>query len=266
MRLIRGALAATVLLAVSAHAADAPAVLTAPRQRVQTADFRATGRLVRVEENGTRVSVPISIKAHWFPGVLRVLVEVGTAPKTGTNSPVSAHIPIHMLLEMRPNGQNVIQIARPGDKTPAILPFEKWSDGPLGPGFSYEDFMEPQYFWPGQTIVEKTLRGSRKCDVLKSTPGAADRTHYAEVRSWLDQTIGFPVYVEKNMKGTGTVKEFTYFGQRQNGGVWSAKQVEAKVHGQAGSTLLIIEHGSAKANLGLKDFNSAQISHFQDGQ
>jgi len=109
------------------------------------------------------------------------------------------------------------------------------------------------------------MRASRKCDVLKSTPGAGDRTHYAEVRSWLDQTIGFPVYVEKTSKGTGTVKEYTYFGLRQNGGVWSAKQIEAKVRGQAGSTLLIIERGSPKANLGLKDFSSAQISRFQDG-
>jgi Outer membrane lipoprotein-sorting protein len=171
------------------------------------------------------------------------------------------------LLEMRPNGQTAIQIAHPGDKAPSVLPFEKWSDGPFGfgAGFSYEDFLEPQYFWPGQTIVEKAMRSSRECDVLKSTPGAAERTHYAEIRSWLDRTIGFPVYVEKTLKETGPVKEYTYFGLRQNGGVWSAKQIEAKVRGQAGSTLLIIERGSPKANLGLKDFSTAQITHFQDG-
>jgi hypothetical protein len=177
----------------------------------------------------------------------------------------NAHIPIHILLEMRPNGQNVIQIVHPGDKAPVILPFEKWSDGPLGAGFSYEDFLEPQYFWPGQGVLETTMRGSRKCDVVKSTPGTADKTHYAEVRTWLDQTIGFPVYAEKTMKGTGAVKEFTYLGIRHNGGLWSASQVEAKVRGKDGSTLLMIDRGSAKANLGLKDFSTAQISHFQDG-
>jgi hypothetical protein len=265
MRLLRGALAAAALIAASAHAADTKAVLAAPQERVKTADFRASGRLVRVDGDGNRISFPIAIKAHWFPGVLRILVEVGTTSKAGANSSVSAHIPVHILLEMRPNGQNLIQMARPGDKAPVILPFERWGDGPLGTGFSYEDFLEPQYFWPGQAVLEKTMRGSRNCDVLKSTPGAADRTHYAEIRSWLDQTIGFPVYVEKNLKGTGTIKEYTYFGLRQNGGLWSAKQIEVKVRGQAGSTLLIIERGSPKANLGLKDFSAAQISHFQDG-
>jgi hypothetical protein len=265
MRFPQCVLAGVVLLGISAHATEAPAVLAAPRERVQSADFRASGHLVRVNGDGTRISVPITIKAHWFPGVLRVLVEVGAAAKTGASLSTSEHIPIHILLEMRPNGQNVVEIVHPGDKAPVILPFEKWSDGPLGAGFSYEDFLEPQYFWPGQAVLETTLRGSRKCEVVKSTPGAADKTHYAEIRTWLDQTIGFPVYAEKTMKGTGALKEFTYLGIRHNGGVWSATQVEAKVRGKDGSTLLIIDRGSAKANLGLKDFSTAQISHFQDG-
>jgi hypothetical protein len=265
MKRLLYAAAAVALFVMTAHAAETPAVLAAPRERVQTADFRASGHLVRVNGDGTRISVPITIKAHGFPGVLRVLVEVGAASKPGANSLASAHIPIHILLEMRPNGQNVVEIVHPGDKAPVILPFEKWSDGPLGAGFSYEDFLEPQYFWPGQAVLETTLRGSRKCEVVKSTPGAADKTHYAEIRTWLDQTIGFPVYAEKTMKGTGALKEFTYLGIRHNGGVWSATQVEAKVRGKDGSTLLIIDRGSAKANLGLKDFSTAQISHFQDG-
>jgi len=153
MRLIPGALAAAVMFTISAYAAVTPAVLVAPQERVRTADFRATGRLVRVDGSGSRVSLPITIKAHWFPGVLRVLVEVGTASKTGANASMAAHVPAHILIEMRPNGQNAIQIAHPGDKAPVVLPFERWSDGLLGAGFSYEDFLEPQYFWPGQVEV-----------------------------------------------------------------------------------------------------------------
>jgi hypothetical protein len=38
--------------------------------------------------------------------------------------------------------------------------------------------------------------------------------------------------------------------------------VEAKIRGQAGSTLLIIDRGTPKANLSLKDFSSAQLTHF----
>jgi hypothetical protein len=251
-----------MLFAASALAAETPSVIEIPQKRIESADFRASGHLVRVGGNGNRISFPIAIKAHWFPGVLKVLVEIGSASKGSTNSSVSDHIPVHILLEMHRNGQNLIQIAHSGDKTPTILPFDRWGDGPVNSGFSYEDFLEPQYFWPGQTVLESTRRGSRDCDILKSTPGAGDKTHYAEVRSWLDRTIGFPVYVEKTTRATATVKEFTYFGLRQNGGLWSASQVEVKVRGQTGSTLLVIDRGSPKANLGAKDFNPAQISQF----
>jgi hypothetical protein len=235
-------------------------VLAAPRERVQTADFRATGRLVRVEADGSRVSVPIHLKAHWFPGVLRVVVEVGADAQTKT----SAHVPVHFLLEMRPGGSSSIRIAHPGDTAAAVLPVEKWSDGPLGDGFSYEDFLEPQFFWASQTVLEEAKYGARDCEVLKSVPGAADRTHYAEVKTWLDKGIGFPVYVEKTRKGSGAVEQFTYFGLRQTGGVWSASQVEAKMRGGTGSMLLIVERGSAQANLGLKDFRPEDLTRFQD--
>ena len=252
-------LALALMAALPAAGADVHAVLNTPQQRVETADFRASGRLVRVDGNGTRTSYGVSLKAHWFGGVLRLMVDVDGSP---AKQPAASQ---HILLEMRPNGQNTILIAHPGDKSASSLPFEKWNDGPLGPGFSYEDFLEPQYFWPGQA-AEAAKFGARDCDLVKSTPGAADRTHYAEIRSWLDHGIGFPVYVEKTVKGTGVVKQFTYFGLRHEGGIWSATQLEAKTKGQSGSTLLIIERGSGKANLNAGDFNPDHLTRFQDGK
>jgi hypothetical protein len=252
MKIFVAALAAALLLAIPAHAADVHAVLASPRQRVESADYRATGRLVRVDAAGARTSYGITIKARWFPGVLRVLCEV--------NSPANARV--HLLLELRPNGQNSIRIVHPGDTAPTPLPFDKWGDDLLGSGFSYEDFLEPQYYWQGQAILKRTRFGARDCDVLKSTPGAADHTHYAEVQTWLDHAIGYPVYAEKTQKGTGTVKEFTYIGLRQTGGVWSASQVEVKVRGREDSTFLIVDRGSAKANLSLRDFSPEQVAHF----
>ena len=254
MRRFWSVLGLAALLAIPAGAADVHSVLAVPRQRIESADFRTTGRLVQVDANGKRTSYGISIKAHGFPGVVRVLVEIG--------QPATART--HILLEMRPNGQNVIHIAHPGDKAPSIVPFDKWNDGLLGTGFSYEDLLEPQYFWPGQSVVSDTKYGARICDLLKSTPGAADHTHYAEIQTWLDHSIGFPVYVEKMLKGSKTVKEFTYFGLRHDGGVWSASQVEAKTRDRAGSTLLIIDRGSAKANLKLGDFSPEHLTRFQD--
>jgi len=246
------ALALAILPPFSAHAADTQTMLAGPRQAVQQADYRISGHLVRVDANGTRTSYDFSIKAHWFSNVLKILAEV-TAPADARE---------HILLEMRPNGQNSIHVAHPGDKAMVAIPFDKWGDGPLGPGFSYEDLLEQQYFWPGQVALESVRRGARDCDVLKSTPGAADKTHYSEVRTWLDHTIDFPVYVEKTLKANGTVKEFTYFDLRHDGGVWSASQIEEKTHGQAGSTLLIINRGSPKANLSLGDFSPESIIHF----
>jgi hypothetical protein len=164
---------------------------------------------------------------------------------------------------MHPNGEAAIRVFHPGDSRPTALPFDKWGDGLFGGVFSYEDLLEPEFFWSGQSVIKSAKFGARDCDVLKSTPGPNDHTHYAEVQTWLDHTISFPVYAEKTMKEGGTVKEFTSFGLRENSGVWSASQVEAKMHGRAGSTLLIVKRGSAKANLGIKDFSPDQISHFE---
>jgi hypothetical protein len=163
---------------------------------------------------------------------------------------------------MRPNGQSSISIAHPGDKSPTVLPVEKWSEGPLGPGFGYEDLLEQQYFWTGQASEGKARFGARDCIIVKSTPGPTDRSHYAQVKTWLDPSIGFPVYVEKTVKESGVVKEFTYYGIRHEEGVWSAHQVEVKVRGQSGSTLLILDRGSARANLTLADFSPAQLTKF----
>ena len=117
------ATAATALLcmvsaSMDAAAPNAAAALKAPQARVETADFRVNGHLVRVDADGKRTSDGISIKAHWFPGVLRVLVDVTPPPNAKADSRA------HILLEMRPNGQNSIKIAHPGDKTLASLPFD----------------------------------------------------------------------------------------------------------------------------------------------
>jgi Outer membrane lipoprotein-sorting protein len=262
MRLLRGAWMAMLVPLLCAQSADVNALLAAPRAQIESADYRISGHLVWVHENGSRVSLPITIKAHWFPGMLRVLAEAGEVPKSDANPLPSDRSATHALFEMKSNGQISIWIAHPGDKSPRVLPYAKWSDGPLGPGFSYEDLLDQQYLWRDQTAEGQEKFGARDCDVIKSTPGPADRTHYSEVKTWLDRTIGFPVYVEKTLKDTGVVKEFTYFGLRHDQGVWSASQIEVKIHGQAGSTLLIIDRGSAKANLTIADFSPEQLTRF----
>ncbi len=252
MRLGALALAATMFLPGAARSAEVPEALAAARAQITTADYRLSGRLVRVDGSGDRTSDDISVRAHWFPGEMRVLVEV--------SSPKQARV--HALIEMHQGGATTIRIAHPGDKAPHELPFDEWSTGPLGEGFSYEDFVESYYFWTGQKDLGAEKFGTRMCELLQSTPGAEDRTHYAEVKSWLDATNSVPVYVEKTLKGQRQVKEFTSYGLRRTEGVWSASQVEVKLRGQSGSTLLLIEHGTPRAHLSSKDFSSEQLTRF----
>jgi hypothetical protein len=248
-------------IAAAAHATDVLAVLTPLRNQIQASNYRAAGQIVRVDANGNRVSYSISVKGLWFAGAMHTLIDV--IPPKGIAAPASRNERMRLLLEMRPDGRHTIRVFRPHESAPTVLPFNEWGESLLDTAFSYEDLLEPQYFWPGQTILRTTVFGTRQCNVLKSTPGPSGRTDYSEVQTWVDRVINYPVYAEKVEQG-GIVKEFTYYGLRQSSGVWSATQVEAKIRGRAGSTLLIIQRGSARANLSANDFRPEQISHFED--
>ncbi len=226
---------------------DLETVLTGSRQRIEKLDYRATGRLTRVEGDGKRTNYKFVAKAHWFPDGLRLLCEISGPGSEKTT----------LLLHMSVSGHVTIETVLPGEKAASVLPFERWNDALVGTDFSYEDMVESQFFWKNQELLPPEKYGARDCFVLKSTPGSQDRTHDDSVTSWIDRSILFPVHVVKTLRG-GQQKEFIYYGLRQNGGVWSASQVEAKVQGKPGSSILAIEGGSGKANLGRKDFDIGQ--------
>lgn len=234
-----------------AHATDAALLLAPSRQRLETADYRITGRLVTTDAKGTRSSASLVLKAHTFAGEFRLLVDV-TAPASARQ---------HLLLTLRTDGHATIALARPGDKTVAALPFARWSEGFLAGNFSYEDLLESQVFWPEQTALPPARRGARDCNIVRSTPGTETRTHYTQATTWLDKTIGYPIFVEKLGTG-GLAKEFTSIGLRHEQGVWSASQVEATVRGRSGSTLLIVDRGSAAAHLQPADFSPEAMLRF----
>jgi hypothetical protein len=222
--------------------------LAEARQNTQTADFRVTGRLVNVAADGTRINYKISIKGHWFPDGLRMLYEI--------SSPAEARV--QLLLHMLPNGSTSIEVVHPGKPTPTVLTTEDRHDRLLGTAFSYEDLVDGQLFWKSQTVQDSVKCGARDCFVLKSVPGPEDHSQYDSVTSWIDNKIFYPIHVVKTVRSTGEQRDFLYEGLRQSGGVWSANQIEVKVVGKPGSTLLIIERGSAKAKLTRKDFALGQ--------
>jgi Outer membrane lipoprotein-sorting protein len=230
--------------------ADLEAVLTGSRQRIEKLDYRSTGRLTQVEGSGKRTSYKFVGKAHWFPDGLRLLCEISGPGSEKTS----------LLLHMSVGGSVTIEALLPGEKAASVLPFERWNDPLVGTDFSYEDMIESQFFWKNQELLAPEKYGARDCFVLKSKPGSQDRTYYDSVTSWIDRGILFPVHVVKTLRGTGQQKEFIYYGLRQVGGAWSATQVEAKLQGKPGSSILVIEGGSGKANLGRKDFEMSQFS------
>jgi hypothetical protein len=229
---------------------DLETVLTGSRQRIEKLDYRVTGRLTRVEGNGKRTSYKFVAKAHWFPDGLRLLCEISGPGSEKTS----------LLLHMSVSGHVTIEAVLPGEKAASVLPFERWNDPLVGTDFSYEDMVESQFFWKHQELLAPEKYGARDCFVLKSMSGSQDRTYYDSVTSWIDRRILYPVHVVKTPRGTGQQKEFIYYGLRQVGGVWSATQVEAKLPGKPGSSILVIERGSGKANLGRKDFDISQSS------
>jgi hypothetical protein len=234
----------------SAANTDLETVLTGSRQRIEKLDYRMTGRLTRVEGDGKRTNYKFVAKAHWFPDGLRLLCEISGPGSQKTS----------LLLHMSVSGQVTIQTAHPGEKTASVLPFEHWNDPLMGTDFSYEDMVENQLFWKNQELLAPEKYGARDCFVLKSRPGPQDRTHYDSVTTWIDRGILFPVRAVKTSHGSEAQKEFLYYGLRYVGGAWSASQVEAKRQGKPGSSMLVIEAGSGKANLTRKDFDTSEFN------
>jgi hypothetical protein len=187
---------------------------------------------VGITASGERQSHPITVKAHAFPDGLRIFCEV-------------ANPRVRLLLIAPSKGPIVIRTGHPGDPAPKDLPFERWGDGLLGTSFAYEDLLEYQTTWRRQTLLPDATYGARTCVVLRSEPGPADQTRYASVTAWLDHDSYCAVKVDKVVKSSGEVKHFLYYGLRENKGVWSASQIECKIEGQPGSSLLIVNRGSA---------------------
>jgi hypothetical protein len=229
---------------------DLETMLTGSRQRIEKLDYRVTGRLTRVEGNGKRTSNKFAAKAHWFPDGLRMLFEISGPASEKTT----------LLLHLSANGHLTIEAILPGEKASSVLPVERWNDSLAGTDFSYEDLIESAFFWKNQELLAPEKYGARDCFVLKSTSGPQERTSYSSVTSWIDRSILYPVHVVKTLRGTGQQKEFISYGLRKVDGAWSATQMEAKLQGKPGSSMFVIEGGSGKAKLGLKDFELSPAS------
>jgi hypothetical protein len=225
-------------------------VLARVRALRDATDYTASGRLVRVAPSGERNSYTIAFRAHAFPDGLRIFCEV-TAPPPAR---------VRLLLFIPPQGASTIRMGHAGDRPPKELRAEEWGEKLLATDFTYEDLLENYSLWRRQTLLREERYGVRTCVVLRSEPGPGDESHYASVTAWLDRQIYYPVKVEKVVKTSGEMKEFIYYGLRQVRGVWSASQIECKVSGKPGSSLLIINRGAEKPHLDRSAFDTALLT------
>jgi len=83
------------------------------------------------------------------------------------------------------------------------------------------------------------------------------------VTSWVDRDIFYLVHVVKATP-SGQQKEFNYFGFRQSDGAWSATHLEVRMQGAKESSVFVVERGSSKAKLTLKDFDLTAPAGKQD--
>ena len=237
LALLGGGLCAVVLTAQAPPRDEAAGLAQTIARMRRTANFRASGRLVKVDAGGRRQAYGIAMRA--------------TAGAAGTMNlvyNVTEPAPVRMTLsiELRQVGPAIVRVARGGDKQLKEVPFANWQEAILDSGLTFEDLLDDQFRWSRQRLGPPEKYGARHCRVLHSEPGPADRSHYSLVTSWLDEQILHPVKVEKVVRGSGVVKEFLYYGLRKSGVLWSAGQIEVRTKGKPGSTFLIITRGAVE--------------------
>jgi hypothetical protein len=223
------------------------AVLTATQHRIETSDFRASGRMISAH-GSARTTYKFNVKGHWFPDGLHILYDF-VEPTSAVQ---------RLLLHYDAHGRVTVDTMLPGEKTLTRPNAEHQAKALLGTEVLYEDLIENQFFWSNQTIDEAMTYGDRHCINLKSIPTITESSRYSSVISCVDASIGYPLHVTKTIRGSGLQKDFFYTGLRQSSGIWTATQIKVEVAGESGSTLLLIDHGSAKAKLGVKDFDMNQ--------
>ena len=226
-----------------------PDLLARIQARRNATDFRASGRLVRVSPSGGRRTSQIAMRARAFGDVVKIFCEV-TDPQPDR---------VRLLIESRAAGRGSVRLGHASDRTPREIPPENWGDALLDSNFSYEDLMENHFLWHSQTLAGEVKYGARICYMVRSEPAPADHSHYSSVTSWLDKDVYYPVHVEKTIRGSGMVKEFIYYGLRESKGIWSASQIECRVRGRQGSSLIIMTRGSAKAHVNASEFEPSLL-------
>ena len=115
--------------------------------RSRYADYRATGRLVTIDAGGKRINYAITIKAHWFPG------RSARADRHRSPSGATARSNPHPARDApAARTRSALRIRVP--QAWSLCPTTSGTTMSYGGTFSYEDFLESQYYWQNQSILK----------------------------------------------------------------------------------------------------------------
>ncbi len=203
-RLISRTLAACALVALSARAAEAPALppkdLAAKLSALQQ-DGSSFVRLklgVKPAAGVQKFSLQLQIKQRRTQGSTEVIYQV-LWPKERAGEAV--------LLKQSGNGAASGSLFTPPN-TVRALTAAQMKESLFGSDLSYADVLENFFAWENQAIVGTEVVDRVTCQILESKPGKGQRSAYSGVRTWVDSRRLVPLRIEKYLSSGALARRF----------------------------------------------------------
>ncbi len=180
------------LLALPAHAAEAPAI-SAKDLAAQLSALQQDGssfvrlKLSAKPAGAAKFSLQLQIKQRRTQGSTEVVYQV-LWPKERLGESV--------LLKQSGNGAASGALFTPPN-TVRTLNAAQMKEALFGSDLSYADVLENFFAWENQTLVGTEVVDRVNCQILESKPGKGQRSIYSGVRTWVDARRLVPLRIEK---------------------------------------------------------------------
>ncbi len=192
-RLIARTVVSCALLALPAHAAEAPAI-SAKDLAAQLSALQQDGSsFVRLKlsakpaAGAAKFSLQLQIKQRRTQGSTEVVYQV-LWPKERLGEAV--------LVKQSGNGAASGALFTPPN-TVRTLNAAQMKEALFGSDLSYADVVENFFAWDNQTLVGTEVVDRVNCQILESKPGKGQRSTYSGVRTWVDARRLVPLRIEK---------------------------------------------------------------------
>ena len=180
------------LLALPAHAAEAPAIAAKDLAAQLSALQQDGSSFVRLKlsakpAGAAKFSLQLQIKQRRTLGSTEVVYQV-LWPKERLGEAV--------LVKQSGNGAASASLFTPPN-TVRTLSAAQMKEALFGSDLSYADVVENFFAWENQTIVGTEMVDKVNCQILESKPGKGQRSTYSGVRTWVDARRLVPLRIEK---------------------------------------------------------------------